>query len=1017
MVALTDESSGSSLELCFKLVLVLILTILPCSLVLFALLSVGFVPKYYVGPSLLFSGFVFFIGAGALFVTKNVRHWLYSLVVGFLSVPACIVLTVIVILIYTPVPFMGNAFNVVFLAFTITGFLIIMYWPIGKSTVGAAPVQSSAKSLGGSAGSTLVQLFRPSPEQVLAVELVEMPHRHVFSEDTREPLDIVHRLYNAIRALSSIPVALRIQRAHYETRVLFLTWSSEQETPAYQLARLIDALRHNLVGFRFRECESFTGAPVREFHRGAAAIITGVPQVMDVEQQGQDTLEALAGVLQGMNNGIFQVFIEPHRSGGREIRALESEYQREMERSERTISKEKTTLFGGVQQESKTIVDPKAKLRAERLERNIRRLSNQRLCRVTVATTAWNVDVAKADRAARRLAGALLGSLRPADEHEDFKVHYTTKKRDVHRLLGGLPAGPTSILTTDEAAVYVSLPRTDLSVPVTSREQFSSGTRENQQKTDPTAQPERPSDTWASRPQGIYFGNPIDQAGRVLEDKYVVSQLDHFDMHFGIFGATRSGKTTTALSICSQAISQGVNPLILALTKGREWWPLTKLHPDVQVFTCGRDDIANLALNMWRPPAGVRLSKWIDRLVQIWTLWLPSDDVIGIQIDDLIRTIYDLCGYDRETEEGGRAILLPDLVDALEHVYLSLTYEDRVAQNFHGILSTRVRAILRRPALVRMYNTQTGVTIEDLLSRPTIVDMSELSDSDRTLLMGLLTAGVIEYKLAHPQRKVTNLLVLEEAHYLLGKTTVGDRAHALAVQSFVQMLRVLGGTGLGVMVIDQSPTELAEQALKVIVNLVVHALPHQEDRVLVGKHSRCTDAQIEHIGGMKVGEAVVYLQQEGEPKNVRVFPLEKFAHPGQTTDEVGEEALRLHMERIIDEHPEFQSREPLPDGLMERLKHPPVRTVRPYLTRTQTVRVSDQMQVAVTDPAFADYCRECLKRGDSRAIADLILSAAERYCGGNAALFLGMTMDEYMDAENAAVFRRVAALLDGVEAV
>jgi hypothetical protein len=961
---------------------------------------------------------VFLVGAGVLLGTKNVRNWIYSLAVGFLSVPVCIVLAVIGILSSIPVPLLGNAFNAATLGLSIIGLLIFTYWPSGKRQIEAAPIQSSVKSVGGSAGAALAQLIRPSNEKVLAVELVEIPHRHVFLDDTKEASDLVHQFYNVVRTLSSLPFALRIQRVNSRTRVLFLTWSREEEQLDYQLTRLVDALQHNLVGFRFKMRQSFIGTTIREDEHGAVAVITGVPEVMDTGEQGQGTLEALAGVLQGMTNGIFQVFVEPHSSGGREIRSLESQYQREMERSERTISKEKATLFSGVQQESKTIVDPEARLRAERLERQIRRLSNQRLCRVTTTATAWSPDVAQADRAVRRLTGALLGSLRPADEHDEFRVHCTTREKDVQRLLDGLPAGDASILTIDEAAVYVSLPRTDLGIPITSRERFSSGMREESQATEPRSQPKKSSDPWASRPPGIYFGNPMDQSGRVLDDKYVVSQLNDFDMHFGIFGATRSGKTTTALSICAQAIAEGANPLILALTKGREWWPLTNIYPNIQVFTCGRDDIANLAFNMWRAPAGVRLSKWIDRLVQIWTLWLPSDDVIGIQIDDLIRTIYDLCGYDRTTEEGGRPILLPDLVDALEHVYLSLTYEDRVAQNFHGILSTRVRAILRRPDLVRMYNTKTGVTIEDLLLRPTIVDMTELSDSDRTLLMGLLTAGVIEYKLAHPQREVTNLLVLEEAHYLLGKTSIGDRAHALAVKSFVQMLRVLGGTGLGVMVIDQSPTELAEQALKVIVNLVIHALPHQEDRVLVGQHSRCTDAQIQHIGGMKVGETVVYLQQEGEPKNVRIFPLEKFAHASLLTQEVDEEALRLHMQRLINEHPEFRSWERLPDGLMERLKHPPARSIRPYSTSTVMGRVSDEMQLAVTDPAFAEYCKKCLMKRDSRAIADLILSAAERYCEGDesdAGLMLSLTMDEYMNAENAVVFKRAAALLDGAD--
>ncbi len=1019
---MADKSSGSPVNLFLKIIALLLLTIGPCTAVFTALISMTFVPRYFIGPSLVFSGLVFFVGAGILLVAKNIRYWFYSLIVGFATVPGCIVATIIVILSQIRIPLIGSALEVV-VAVLFFVVILVPWYLDGREDTDRRPgqIQSSTRSVRSTVSSSLTHLWRRSQERIAAVELTEVPHGHAFPGDTtRSSEHIAVQLHRVIRALNAVPFALRIERLHSKTRVLFLTWARDEAQLDHQHTLLMDALQHNLVGFRFQACTSFSGIIPPATDRAAAATITGVPKVVDAEGKGHDTLEALAGVLQGMTNGIYHVSLEPFSSKKRELRSLESQYQHEMERSEKTISRKKSTLFSGVQQESRTIVDPEARLRAERLERRIRRLSNERLCKVSVTVAAWHRDVAQADRAVQRLAGALIGSLRPADEHEEFDVHYTTKDRTVKRSLLGFPAKKSSVLTIDEAAGYVSIPRRDLEIPVTSRERFSSGTRQEQPGRDPQSQrrTEKTTVSSSSRLPWVFFGSPIDQAGRVLEKKLVVSRLEHFDMHFGIFGATRSGKTTTALSICAQSMVKGVNPLILALTKGQDWWPLTKIRSKVRVFTCGRDDIANLAFNMWRPPEGVSLNKWIDRLVQVWTLWLPSDKVIAVHIDDLIHTVYDICGYDRETGEGGRPILLPDIVDAVEHVCRSLTYEDRVVQNFHGILATRVRSILRKPSLVHMYNTPTGVTIKDLLSQPTIVDMTELSDSDRILLMGLLTAGVIEYKLAHPEHQVTNLLVLEEAHYLLGKMGMGEDAHALAVRSFIQMLRVLGGTGLGVIILDQSPTELVEQALKIIVNLVIHALPHQEDRELVGRHARCTNAQIEHIGGMEVGEAVVYLQDEGEPKNVRILPLEKMVPSTRVQDRVAPETLRSHMQKIIQKHPEFQSSEALPEGLIDRLKHPPKRQPREETVEPEVAGGSGELQRIVTNETFAQYCRECLERGDGRGIANLILSAAERHGDGSRAavqVLLGLVADEHMDHENAGVLEQVTAIIDGAD--
>ncbi|MHA2023139.1 MAG: hypothetical protein ACTSWQ_05710, partial [Candidatus Thorarchaeota archaeon] len=198
-----------------------------------------------------------------------------------------------------------------------------------------------------------------------------------------------------------------------------------------------------------------------------------------------------------------------------------------------------------------------------------------------------------------------------------------------------------------------------------------------------------------------------------------------------------------------------------------------------------------------------------------------------------------------------------------------------------------------------MLNTTGGITITELLSHPTIIEMDSLSIYDKTLLMGILTAAISEYKMVHPSKTVTNLLVLEEAHYLLRKTGITGEAHsggkAHAVMAFTEVLRVLGGTGLGVVLIDQLPSRLVDEAIRIPVNMVIHTLNHEDERRMVGKHARCTDAQIEHIGGMGIGEAVVYLQSEGEPKNVKISLLERFVIGKITNRHVSDAELQQHM--------------------------------------------------------------------------------------------------------------------------
>ncbi|MHA2142562.1 MAG: hypothetical protein ACXADD_13770, partial [Candidatus Thorarchaeota archaeon] len=172
-----------------------------------------------------------------------------------------------------------------------------------------------------------------------------------------------------------------------------------------------------------------------------------------------------------------------------------------------------------------------------------------------------------------------------------------------------------------------------------------------------------------------------------------------------------------------------------------------------------------------------------------------------MHVDDVVYKIYEICEWNLEKNKKGRPILLKDVVKAVKIVCASLPYGEEVNSNIQGALISRVKSILRKPSLVKMFNTNAGLTIDELMAHPTIIRMDDLSGNDKILIMGILTAAVSEYKLANPSDEVTNLLILEEAHYLLGKTDLTGEANVAvrhqAVNALIEMLRVLGGTGLG----------------------------------------------------------------------------------------------------------------------------------------------------------------------------------------------------------------------------
>ena len=389
-----------------------------------------------------------------------------------------------------------------------------------------------------------------------------------------------------------------------------------------------------------------------------------------------------------------------------------------------------------------------------------------------------------------------------------------------------------------------------------------------------------------------------------------------------------------------------------------------------------------------------------------------------MHISGLINSIYEYCDWDSTSNSPGRPILLEDVVDAV--IAFRSRYGKEVRQNIFGALVSRIKNLLQKPSLVALLNTSSGITIKELLEHPTIIEMDELSENNKILLMGILTSAVSEYKLANPTKDLTNLLVLEEAHYLLGRTDLSGEANSgirlQAVHAFTKMLRVLGGAGVGVVLIDQSPSELASQAVKIPVNMVLFALGHQADRDIAAAHTRCTDAQKEHIAGMQVGEAVVYLQHEGTPKNVKVIPLQELLVQKLPDEILGVDAVKEHMASIFAKYPHLREYHPLSAGLIERLDGETAPTSdMESSTVIPTHRITrDRLERTVTSEKFVWYVNFALDNRFSRHLAEFIQQTAASLGDGGidrAFEILDILREKWSTSRHETVLREVEAYL------
>ena len=123
-------------------------------------------------------------------------------------------------------------------------------------------------------------------------------------------------------------------------------------------------------------------------------------------------------------------------------------------------------------------------------------------------------------------------------------------------------------------------------------------------------------------------------------------------------------------------------------------------------------------------------------------------------------------------------------------------------------------------------------------------------------------------------KTVKHLLIIEEAHRLLKKVPAGsgDQTKAKSVEFFCNMLSEIRSYGQAIMICDQVPTRLADDALKNTNCKIVHRTVMEEDRRAVGKAMHMNDEQVDFLSSLPRGCAAVYAEGDSRPRLVR-FPL------------------------------------------------------------------------------------------------------------------------------------------------
>lgn len=340
--------------------------------------------------------------------------------------------------------------------------------------------------------------------------------------------------------------------------------------------------------------------------------------------------------------------------------------------------------------------------------------------------------------------------------------------------------------------------------------------------------------------------------------------------HMLIVGTPGSGKTTFSVSLLDRLWKQHKIPFLVIEPAKNEYRALVQSIPDLQVFTPGKNFISPFVFNPFVPPKNVKLETYKSTLKTAFAAAVSMTTPLDKIFEESINNCYsDFRWLDTYTvNDKGKIFNISDFIKCFQETFDEIGYTGD-ARNIGRA------GVVRLNSLVNLFDNYFSIPIEDILQRPTIIELAAIENSDqKALLIALLLLSILAYVNANyvGEGGLRNVILLEEAHVLLDADTnagQGDANPSAIAQGLVKrMLAEIRSYGVGIIIADQSPRKVSTDVVALTDMKMVFRLVESEDKQIIGDSTNMSDAQIQRMAKLKPGEAFLFFNRLDEPEEV-----------------------------------------------------------------------------------------------------------------------------------------------------
>lgn len=391
--------------------------------------------------------------------------------------------------------------------------------------------------------------------------------------------------------------------------------------------------------------------------------------------------------------------------------------------------------------------------------------------------------------------------------------------------------------------------------------------------------------------------------GNLFKNNIYYLEKKEFTRHALVIGITGGGKTNTSKALLNTLWNTNDKkekiPFMVIESAKREYWELRNLKgfEDLIIFTLGAEakkTSVRYRINPFETNPKISLQTHIDYLLSTFKAAFGLYPPLPSILEKAVYEIYSDRGWDI-VENINRYGLseyptLSELYNKIDVIVDNMGYHYEVQSNVKAALQTRIYSLMIG-GKGAMLNTPKSLPIEELLSKPVVLELEDLGDDEtKSFVIGLLLVQLYEYRKSQMtigSKELSHILVVEEAHRLLKNVSdigEGGSTQAKSVEFFCNLLAEIRTYGQGILIADQIPTKLAPDTIKNTNLKIVHRTVAQDDRETIGRAMNMTAEQIEYLSSLKCGYAAVYAEGDNRPKCIKL-PLVK-SYYEKTRDEV-----------------------------------------------------------------------------------------------------------------------------------